>query len=384
MSEAFGTSHVGRTGLELEWIVIDDHRPHHRLTPAEITAMLGSPHNLAGNVLTFEPGGQLELSTPPAPSLADCIDIAWTGATRVRAALAQHDVRLADEAIDIRPPRRVAETARYAALERRYDTFGSFGRIMMCNSASVQINIDAGDTSGGWSDRQRRWHKANLLGPTLVAMFANSARAPWATGRSVRQLLRMQTDPSRTDPPALSGDCLHDWSRYALDAHIIGILDDDDRQWRPPPAGLTMRSWLRDATPRPATLQDLQRHLHTLIPPVRARGYLELRMIDAQAGDNWTVPATVVAAAFDHPPTAELADDLAAKLEPADRGGWSAAARVGLADPTLAATATALMDLTLTALPGLRLPAPVADIVRSFAHRYTFRGRSPADDRITP
>ena len=35
---------------------------------------------------------------------------------------------------------------------------------------------------------------------------------------------------------------------------------------------------------------DLSYHLSTLFPPVRPRGHLEVRVIDAQPGDGWIVP----------------------------------------------------------------------------------------------
>lgn len=44
----------------------------------------------------------------------------------------------------------------------------------------------------------------------------------------------------------------------------------------------------------------------TLFPPVRPRGHLELRMVDAQPGrDGWMVPVAVTTAVFDDPEAAE-------------------------------------------------------------------------------
>ena len=65
------------------------------------------------------------------------------------------------------------------------------------------------------------------------------------------------------------------------------------------PAGLTFRDWLRGGGERPPTLEDLSYHLSTLFPPVRPRGHLEYRVIDAQPGDGWIVPAAVVTALLD-------------------------------------------------------------------------------------
>ncbi|KOG85757.1 glutamate--cysteine ligase, partial [Streptomyces varsoviensis] len=68
------------------------------------------------------------------------------------------------------------------------------------------------------------------------------------------------------------------------------------------------RAWARGGWPRPPTADDLAYHLTTLFPPVRPRGHLELRMIDAQPGDDgWLVPLAVTAALFDDPVAAETA-----------------------------------------------------------------------------
>lgn len=74
------------------------------------------------------------------------------------------------------------------------------------------------------------------------------------------------------------------------------------------PEGLTLREWSRELVPRPPTREDLDYHLTTLFPPVRPRGHLELRMIDAQPGDDgWIVPLAVTAALFDDPEATETA-----------------------------------------------------------------------------
>ena len=69
---------TGRVGLELEWHVFDRADPQ-RIVPlddlVELTGRLGPlPH---GSTITFEPGGQLELSTPPADGVdAACAALA--------------------------------------------------------------------------------------------------------------------------------------------------------------------------------------------------------------------------------------------------------------------------------------------------------------------
>lgn len=114
-----------------------------------------------------------------------------------------------------------------------------------------------------------------------------------------------------------------------------------------------------------------------LFPPIRPRGWLEFRMIDAQPAAYWAVPAAVVTALLDDPQAGELAH---AVCEPV-AGEWLAAARDGLAHPGLAIAAARCLDLQ--ALPRLGNSA-VTNTVRSFAEQYTWVGRCPADDLIGP
>ena len=91
-------------------------------------------------------------------------------------------------------------------------------------------------------------------------------------------------------PPAVS---------YVLDAKVMVLRDPESRRWTAP-SGLTFRDWVRGAVGPPPTADDLEYHMSTLFPPGRPRGHLELRMIDAQPGDDgWIVPAAVAGALFD-------------------------------------------------------------------------------------
>jgi glutamate--cysteine ligase len=117
---------------------------------------------------------------------------------------------------------------------------------------------------------------------------------------------------------------------------------------------------------------------------VRPRGHLELRVIDAQPGDGWVVPAAVVTALADNPASADAA---MAATEPlwgraarwAAPDLWQRAARLGVADPALATAARGCLEAADAGLARLGTPAERAALT-SFAERYTLRGRCPADD----
>ncbi len=113
-------------------------------------------------------------------------------------------------------------------METYFDRSGSAGRSMMCGTASVQVCVDSGDDTDGPHGYRFRWRLAHLLGPVLVAAFANS---PLAGGRpagwkSTRQRVWASLDPARTLAPAPAADPRTAWASYALDAPVLCVRTD--------------------------------------------------------------------------------------------------------------------------------------------------------------
>src|SRR5580692_2328773 len=341
-----------RVGVELEWLVRDARDPALPVTAGRIAAAVsafdaarGNPEQgkrngerharpelptserpgvlPSGALLTTEPGGQLELSSQPADSLADLVRATSADLAALREAVAEAGLELAGIGLDpLRPPRRVLTLPRYAAMEAFFDADGPWGRQMMCATASVQVCLDAGDDSDGPSGYRRRWRLLHAIGPVLVAAFANSPlRDGKPTGwASSRQQVWARMDPGRTRPPRLDGDPRAAWTAYALDAELMCVRDAHSPDWSVP-RGLTLRDWVRPTGNggaewglRRPTVDDLDYHLSTLFPPVRPRGHFELRMIDAQPGDGWIVPLAVCCALLSDGPAGNAALDAVAPL----------------------------------------------------------------------
>jgi glutamate--cysteine ligase len=382
----FRVGPVGRVGVELEYLVRDPAVPAERPSIARLlaaTAHLPDPLP-GGGQITTEPGGQLELSSAVGASLQACIDAVASDLALIRAALGAEGLLLDGTGLDVhRAPHLITDHPRYQALAAYHDQRGRKGREVMCNSASVQVCLDAGDDSDGWGGYRRRWWLADAVGPVLLAAFANSPRTTRVGSRwvSYRQALRFATDPSRTRAPRRTADPRTAWARYALAARVALIAEPEPRPWLVP-TGLTMRDWLRGHGPRAATLDDLARHLGTLVPPIRPRGYFEFRMIDQQPTDGWVVPLAVVTALLDDPIAAEAAATATEPLRSPLRRhrDWVASARAGLADPTLGAAARACFEAAASALVRRGAAVHVRSAVETFIDRYVARGRSPADD----
>ncbi|MDY7106051.1 MAG: glutamate-cysteine ligase family protein [Actinomycetota bacterium] len=360
-----------RVGVEVEWLLHPVGAPDRRPRLSEIErAVEGSLD--AGGSITIEPGGQVELSTSPHATARLALEALRTDTARLHERLAAHGIEpVAIGADPVRRPGRLVDAPRYRAMEASFDHGGPEGRRMMCNTASIQLNVGHGP------EPRRRWRLANAIGPTVAACFAN---APIAEGlpsghRSVRQAAWLAIDPSRTRQPQLTADPRDGWRDFALDANVLLIRRPDrDAVTVAPP--FPFRRWLEEGHAVGApTGADFRYHLTTLFPPVRARGWLELRMIDAvpePARD--VVVAAVTALLVDDDAGAEALEAVAGVED-----AWDAAARCGPTDPRLATAGVRCLSAAAAALRRGGDGA-LADAVDEFADRYPAEGRCPADD----
>lgn len=371
----FKTGPPGLVGAELEWVVARGDDPRAVVPACDVRLLLEAAGRLPGHsVVSLEPGGQVELSSLPSRDVAGCCADLTRDVRHLESVLGAAGLVLVSEGTDPnRPPTRQLHEPRYDAMATYFDGLGhDLGRIMMSSTAGVQVNLDAG---ADHEDVVRRWRLLHLLGPTLSAAFANSPRLRGAmTGwKSTRQAVWLHLDPPRTHPPS-PGDPLVTWPDYVLAAPVM-MLRTTTAPWVAAP-GFSFGEWVAGRVPHldPPTEEDLHYHLSTLFPPVRARGWFEVRYLDAQAPAWWPVPVTVLATLLEHPELADAATQ--ACLPVAD--SWLSAARLGLGDAALAAAAQKVFQCVA---PAVR-DAGLRQAVTAFAARYVDRSRNPADDVI--
>lgn len=364
-SICFKTGPPAAVGVELEFTVHHHDDPAAPLDRDRLCAALGdhAPVTLRptspalplrhGSSVTLEPGGQVEISSRPHASLTELHRAVSAEIEQLATLLAGAGLILGDTGVDPhRPPRRLLSTPRYDAMEAAFDRRGLSGKIMMCSTAGLQVCLDAGPAG----ELATRWAAVHALGPPLLALFANSGRfagrdTGWA---SARQQAWRGIDPSRTRQIATGTDPAGAWAGYALDAALLCVRRPGG-EWHAP-SGVTFADWIRGALrPRP-TFADLDYHLSTLFPPVRPRGYLEIRYLDTQPGRGWFAPAALLHALLADAGTAAAALELAAPAA----GRWVEAARDGMTDPVLAGAARAVREL---ALRRLDLPPDLLDDV---------------------
>jgi glutamate--cysteine ligase len=378
--QCFPSSTAALVGAEIEWLS-HSLQHDHELVRCEVEGAFDGTRTLpGGSSLTFEPGGQVELSSPAFRGVSETCRALGRDVATVRDVLAGRGIGLVGMGLDpVRPPRRIVDCPRYEAMESYFNGDGSNGRggsTMMCNTAAVQVNLDIGaaDAVG------RRWRLVHALGPVLVACFANS---PLADGRptgwcSTRMATWLGIDPSRTAPVSQGEGWADAWVDYAMAARVMLIRRDSD-DFVPIRNGLSFGEWM--ATGHELgypTVSDFEYHLTTLFPPVRPRGWLELRYIDALPDPWWQVPVVLASCLLEDDEASVLAHEAASRSQ----ASWLDAARCGPAHPGLAQAAEICFEAALDAAGRLGLDQPIVDLVDRYRDVYVARRRCPADDRL--
>lgn len=382
----------GRAGIELEYLVHSEGPAPARHLDREALRKIFDhlDHTCLVSRFTVEPGGQVELSSRPGDDLTTVIDSLADDLRVVGGVLAVHGARLVGAGIDpLPPPARHLLGPRYSAMEEYFDQWGPAGRAMMRSTASVQVNVEAARTGRASEDARRRWDLLHALGPVLSATFATSGRhdgprSDWDGYACLRQGVWLSLDQGRCgEPRILPTESLPDaWTRWVLDAPVA-MVRRAEGSWKAP-TGLTFRQWLRagrSAVPDagPPSLDDLQYHMTTLFPPVRARGHLEVRYLDAQPGRWWRVPAAVVLALLEDD---EAHDHALAACEPYV-GHWRTCAREGLADPGVARSSRRLLNLAADSLQR-RGMADLALLTAEYLDRRPTDPSDPVSEEVRP
>ncbi|PPK94556.1 glutamate--cysteine ligase [Kineococcus xinjiangensis] len=380
-SRALRPGRTGVVGLELERHVVDVAEPLRPVDWRRLTGALTGLQPPAGSSVTLEPGGQVELSTPPASGVAAAVEVLRRDAAVVDAALAEAGLALLSVGADpVRAPVRINPGARYAAMESYFRAVGHGrdGAAMMCSTAALQLNVEAGP-AGRLGDRLTHLHR---LLPVLIALAGCS---PLLGGRdtgmrSARQGVWQRLDPGRCAPWLRDGDPAAAWAEFALAAPVMLVRSERTGAPQPVHAPVPLVDWVRGRhllDGRCPTLADVDLHLSTLWPPVRLRGWLELRVLDTVPAAWWPGLAAVVATVLDDVAAADRAAEAAEPV--AQRHG--VAARDGISDPALGRAARGLVAAALPAVPAVLRPdverwaelldsgRTPADLVRNLARR---------------
>jgi glutamate--cysteine ligase len=288
----------------------------------------------AGATISFEPGGQIEISTAPFPTAAEAICEAEELVAALRDAMNDDGVDLLARGVDpyndIDAVPLQLHRDRYTGMTRYFESIGASGVRMMRQTAALQINIERGEEPAA------RWRLLNRLAPIVVALFANSRdyasrRTEWASYRA--QLWRT-LDPSRTGIVYDAADPPRYYLEFALDAGYMRT-DSAGGDYRP------FRDRLDD--PR-LTRDDWLFHLSTLFPEVRPKEFFELRSADTIEIESLAAPVLFVTGLVYSEVQSRRAVEI---LPPPTAQLLERAGRLGLDDPEIRDIATALIPIAL-------------------------------------
>jgi glutamate--cysteine ligase len=325
-----------------------------------------------GGALTFEPGGQLEYSSPPCASATTLLALLRATVLPLRASAADEGIELQavgiDAASSVDQAPLLIHAKRYARMAEYLGRRGPAGAQMMRQTAAFQVALDFDDEP--WL----RWRVLNAAAPYVIAIFANSPiyAGQQTDNQSTRAQVWRALDPTRTGIPYDGRDPVGAYLEFALNAPAIMF----------PTVGgeyLPFRDWLNRANP---TADEWQDHLSTLFPEVRPRGHMELRSADSIDPEWYAAPVALTTGILYNPAALHATADL---LGLPDLGLLERAGRYGLHDPAIASLACDLFEVALQGCQGLGAgyfdPADLEQ-ASAFYDRYTRRARSPADDML--
>lgn len=210
----------------------------------ELEMFLQAPPRCTPGYASYEPGGQLELSPPPKPTVPGALADIQSRLARLIEAGAVYTLTGVDPWRSLDEVPLALRTPRYLAMQALFDEYGEAGRRMMRLTASLQVCVDLLPGASG----REQWLVANLAAPFLAAAYSGRQRT--AIWRAM--------DPVRT----------------GYDGRHLSAED--------PVAAYTAFAAAAPRLPIPESFDD-DYHLSTLFPPVRPRGgYLELRVLDSQ------------------------------------------------------------------------------------------------------
>ncbi|MFL5485457.1 MAG: glutamate-cysteine ligase family protein [Gemmatimonadaceae bacterium] len=285
-----------------------------------------------GARISFEPGGQIEISTSPHATASSVIASTQSLAALLREAMTVDEIDLVARGVDpyndIDSVPLQLHRARYVGMTRYFDSIGPSGVQMMRQTAALQINLERGEKPAS------RWRLLNALAPIIVAMFANSREyagraTAWA---SYRAHLWRTLDASRTG-------IVYDESRYAeryLDFALDAIaMRKGGRGYQP------FRSWIQDSS---ITAEDWIFHLSTLFPEVRPKEFFEMRSADTIEPDALAAPVVFVTGLVYDEPSATSAAEI---LDAPSNDLLEYAGKFGLANPEIRRLVSQLIPVAL-------------------------------------
>lgn len=369
--------HPRSVGAELELIPVDS---ANRVVPATVSArvisglamregwlddMPGDERTLwnlpDGSAVSFEPGGQIEISSSLHATASTLIDSLQRVARLLQREMEENGITLMARGVD--PYNDIAsvplqlQRERYLRMTEYFNSMGASGVRMMRQTAAVQINVERG------SEPMARWRLLNALAPVLIALFANSRRYAGSNTdyASYRAQLWRTLDASRTGIAYSAKDPAQHYLSFALGAGALRSGSTGENS-----GYQSFREWMQRED---VSFEEWEFHLSTLFPEVRPKAYFELRSADTIDAEWVAAPIVFVTGLVYDAESARAAGDLIG--EPSS-SLMETAGKYGLGDAHIKQLAGELIQLSLRgakALGASYLSAKHTDSAREYFAR---------------
>ncbi|MFT5206594.1 MAG: glutamate--cysteine ligase [Candidatus Omnitrophota bacterium] len=245
------------------------------------------------DLISIEPGGQLELSCQESESIQDLYlqeqnhldllkrlslgkEILWSG--------------LGLQPLSAPASMEWLNKARYGLMSRYLITRGHLAHWMMKMTSSIQVSIDFKDEL----DAAKKVAVAAKWSPIFTAAFANSYISQGKVNdfHSYRSEIWQHTDPARCGLPECyfkKEFCINDYIEYALDTPMIFIQRANQTI---PITNMNFKRFLDQGWEgEVATQEDWHTHLSLLFPEIRLKSFVEIRSFDRQnAQQTFLIP----------------------------------------------------------------------------------------------
>jgi len=338
-----------------------------------------------GAGVTLEPGGQVELSTPPRDSAVEIATDLLAFTERLREIGQELGIQWL--ATGMNPVSRWDEVelvpkGRYDIMTRFLQQKGPLALDMMRRTQSVHVTLDYFGPSVGKSMARA----ASVMVPFITGFFASSAIGEGAPVgfRSYRAQIWSQTDPDRCglDENAVAG--AWNYRAYLKKLEQMPLIFVVQAGQYIDAGGMTVGEYFsRGFNGQPAQVEDLEWVINQTFPEVRLRQYLECRSADMPALDLApAVPAIIVGLLYDEENRRRLSElmkglsvaELAAFQLAVARDGWKAQDSQGRGAQEMATSVLgwARESLEKRGLGEETLIEPVEALVS--------RGQTPADE----
>lgn len=231
-----------------------------------------------GSTITFEPGGQIEISLKPFVEVSEIKKAYDEVVEDIYSEMAPNQMLAS---IGYHPKTKIAELPmlpknRYQMMFDYFKTHGAKSHNMMKGTAATQVSIDYHSEE----DFVKKYRVAHFIAPVLASIFDSS---PIFEGEvydkeNARIAIWEQTDPPRSKlvPGVLSTKFdFKAYVEYLLDVPPIFIIKDGAEIY-------TKETSLRELLGKHQfTEKELEHILSMVFPDVRVKKFIEIRMADA-------------------------------------------------------------------------------------------------------